>query len=44
MFKHNSVSDDVIRLRLFPFSFRDKAKSLLYSLPRGSITIWEVLA
>ena len=24
--KHNDVRDDVIRLRLFPFSLRDKAK------------------
>ena len=26
-FKHNGITDDVIRLRLFPFSLRDKAKS-----------------
>ena len=26
-FKHNVVIDDAIRLRLFPFSLRDKAKS-----------------
>ena len=26
-FKHNRVSDDAIRLRFFPFSLRDKAKS-----------------
>ena len=32
-FKHNGVSDDAIRLRLFPFSLRDKAKSWLNSLP-----------
>ena len=25
-FKHNRVIDDAIRLRLFPFSLRDKAK------------------
>ena len=25
-FKHNGVTDDAIRLRLFPFSLRDKAK------------------
>ena len=28
-FKHNGVSDDAIRLRLFPFSLRDKAKNWL---------------
>ena len=26
-FKHNGVTNDAIRLRLFPFSLRDKAKS-----------------
>ncbi|XP_073054601.1 uncharacterized protein [Primulina eburnea] len=40
-FKHNGVTDDAIRLRLFPFSLRDKAKSWLNSLPAGSITTWE---
>ena len=37
-FKQNGVTDDAIRLRLFPFSLRDKAKSLLNSLFVGSIT------
>ncbi|KAF7808358.1 uncharacterized protein G2W53_035101 [Senna tora] len=41
-FKHNGVSDDAIRLRLFPFSLRNKAKFWLQSLPEGSITTWEV--
>ena len=40
-FKINSVYDDAIRLRLFPFSLRNKAKQWLNSLPRGSITTWE---
>ncbi|XP_010244226.1 PREDICTED: uncharacterized protein LOC104588104 [Nelumbo nucifera] len=31
-FKHNGVSDDAIRLRLFPFSFRDRVKDWLNSL------------
>ncbi|KAF7812974.1 uncharacterized protein G2W53_033950 [Senna tora] len=43
-FKHNGVSDDAIRLRLFPFSLRDKAKVSLQSLPEGSISTWEELA
>ncbi|WRX27887.1 Retrotransposon gag domain - like 10 [Theobroma cacao] len=43
-FKYNGVTDDAIRLRLFPFSLRDKAKSRLNSLPNGSITTWEELA
>ena len=42
-FKHNGVSDDAIRLRLFPFSLRDKAKGWLNSLPTGSITTWDVM-
>ena len=43
-FKINGVSDDAIRLRLFPFSLWDKAKNWLHSLPAGSITTWDVLA
>ena len=43
-FKFNGVSEDAVKLRLFPFSLRDKAKSWLYSLPAGSITTWEDLA
>lgn len=43
-FKYNGVSDDAIRLRLFPFSLRDKAKEWLHSLPNGSITTWDALA
>ena len=36
-FKYNGVTDDTIRLRLFSFSLRDKAKLWLNSLPPGSI-------
>ncbi|KAL8093104.1 hypothetical protein AgCh_035119 [Apium graveolens] len=43
-FKFNNVSEDAVKLRLFPFSLRDKAKSWLHSLPSGSITTWEDLA
>lgn len=43
-FKHNGVSDDAIRLRLFPFSLRDKAKAWLNSLPPLTITTWDDLA
>ena len=42
-FRHNGVSDDAIRLRLFPFSLRDKAKAWLISLPPRSITTWNEL-
>ena len=41
--KYNGVSDDAIRLRLFPFSLRDKANQWLTSLPPGSITTWNQL-
>ena len=34
-FKHNGVTDDAIRLRLFPFSLNSKAKAWLISLLRG---------
>ncbi|XP_062083367.1 uncharacterized protein LOC133789582 [Humulus lupulus] len=43
-FKFNGVSDDAIRLRLFPFSLRDRAKSWLISLQANSINTWEELA
>src|SRR5262249_35649361 len=43
-FKTNGVSNDAIRLRLFPFSLRDRAKSWLNTLPSGSITTWDGLA
>ncbi|XP_073127368.1 uncharacterized protein [Henckelia pumila] len=42
-FKQNGVTDDAIRLRLFPFSLRDKAKSWLNSFPTESITTWEMM-
>ena len=40
-FKINGVMDDAIRLRLFPFSVRDKAQLWLSSLPSESITTWD---
>ena len=42
--KYNGVSDDAIRLRLFTFSLRDRAKNWLRSLPPRSITTWDELA
>ncbi|KAH9686774.1 hypothetical protein KPL70_014506 [Citrus sinensis] len=42
-FKQNGVSDNAIRLRLFPFSLRDKAKEWLNSHPAGTITTWDGL-
>ncbi|KAF7822014.1 uncharacterized protein G2W53_027469 [Senna tora] len=43
-FKQNRVSEEAIKLRLFPFSLRDRAKWWLNSLPAGFITTWEDLA
>ncbi|MDV3146734.1 MAG: hypothetical protein Q8754_02790 [Sweet potato little leaf phytoplasma] len=41
--KLNGVSEDAIRLRLFPFSLQDKARDWLQSIPPGSITTWDAL-
>ena len=43
-FKYNRVSDDVIHLRWFPFSLRDKAKGLVNALSLGSITTYDKIA
>ena len=42
--KYNGVSDDSIRLRLFPFSLKEKAKHWLISKPLDSITSWDDLS
>ena len=42
--KYNGVSDDAIRLRLFPFSLKEKAKHWLISEPPSSITSWDDLS
>ncbi|KAG8657494.1 hypothetical protein MANES_03G073016v8, partial [Manihot esculenta] len=41
MVKLNGVSKGAIRLRLFPFSLRDRAREWLNALPPRSITTWE---
>ena len=43
-FKMNGVSQDAIKLRLFPFSLRDKAKLWLHSLAPQSISTWDTLS
>lgn len=43
-FRFNNVPDFAVKMRLFPFTLRDKAKSWLHSLPQGSNTTWEDLA
>ena len=44
MFKVNGVPDDAIRLRLFSFSLKNRAREWLNSLPTGSISNWATLA
>ena len=41
--KNNGVSQEAIRLRLFPFSLRDRARAWLQSLPANSVTSWDEL-
>ena len=38
MVKMNGATDDAIRLRLFQFSLKDKARAWLKSLPQGTLT------
>ena len=42
--KYNGVSNDALRLRLFPFTLKDKARAWLKSQPPGSFTNWDDLA
>ena len=42
--KYNRVSNDAIRLRLFPFSLKEKAKHWLISASLDSITSWDDLS
>ena len=42
-FKFQKISDESMRLRLFPFSLHDRAKAWLHSNMPGSITSWEIL-
>ena len=43
-FKWTGVSEDAVRLRLFPFSLKDKARSWLNSFPSETFTTWDTLA
>ncbi|KAL5564932.1 hypothetical protein UlMin_028096 [Ulmus minor] len=40
----NGVTDDILKLKLFPYSLRDRARAWLNSLPSDSITTWNNLA
>ena len=41
MQKYKDVEGDIIKLKLFPFSLRGRAKDWLLSLPRNSIDSWD---
>ena len=41
MRKKRDMDNDVVKLKLFPFSLRDKSKAWLSSLPRNSIGTWD---
>ncbi|WP_193450506.1 retrotransposon gag family protein, partial [Streptomyces plicatus] len=41
--KYNQLSEESLKLRLFPFSLKEKAKAWLYALQAGSITSWGAL-
>ena len=41
--KYNGVTEEALRLRLFPLSLRDRAKHWLTSQPLDSITSWNDL-
>ena len=40
MQKYIEVDGDIVKLRLFPFSLRGRAKEWLLSLPKNSIDSW----
>ena len=40
MQKYNDIDEDLIKLKLLPFSLRGRAKEWLLSLPRNSIDSW----
>ena len=40
MQKEKDVDNDIVKLKLFPFSLRDRAKIWFSSLPRNSIDSW----
>ena len=39
--KEKDVDNDIVKLKLFPFSLRDRAKNRFSSLPRNSIDSWD---
>jgi len=42
--KYNQMTEESLKLRLFPFTLKEKAKAWLLSLQPGSIFTWADLA
>ncbi|KAL4311762.1 hypothetical protein GQ457_01G020930 [Hibiscus cannabinus] len=42
-FRHQGVHEDILRLKLFPYSLRDKARAWFNSIPSGSVESWDDL-
>ena len=42
MQKYKDISGDIVKLELFPFSLRGRAKDWLLSLPRNNIDSWVI--
>ena len=42
-FKYEDFSTNDVKLRLFPFSLKDKARSWFITFPAISITSWEIM-
>ena len=40
MQKKKSVDNDIVKLKLFPFSLQDRAKTWFSSLPKSTINSW----
>ena len=43
-FKLPGVTEEALRLKLFPYSLRDRARAWLNSLPPDSVATWDDLA
>src|SRR4051812_41302062 len=41
MQKYKEVDGDIVKLKIFPFSLRERAKEWLQSLPKNSIDYWD---
>ncbi|KAL4378047.1 hypothetical protein GQ457_02G024520 [Hibiscus cannabinus] len=42
-FRQQGVHEDVLRLKLFPYSLRDKSRAWFNSIPSGSVESWDDL-